>query len=409
MDILKRVRVKRLFQTILVVTVYLELNVNVATFDWPSYRGPTHNGISQEKGYRFDSATKLWETSINTGFSGITVAEAKLYTMGNKDDQDIVYCIDKNTGDIIWKYEYDCRLAPKSYEGGPNVTPTVNDGRVYTLSREGHIFCFQSDRGMVLWKWNVAKEFRAKPPSGGFSGSPSVLGDAVIFNVGASGLALNRLTGKTLWSSGKGPAGYATPLPYTIDDKTLIAILNGKELKAIDPQSGKVLWGHRWKTFLKINAATPIFFNNQMFISSGYNEGCTLLDVSGAQPTLLWKNKSMRNQFNSSVFWNGHIYGIDGNVGRRNKLKCISATHGDIKWAVKDFGFGSLILADEQLIILTHTGELVIVKANPEKYEEIHREKILDGKCWTVPTLSNGRLFARNAKGKLICLEFKKI
>lgn len=376
-------------------------------FSWPHYRGPNYDGISTEKNLKIKDLKKLWETNINTGFSSITVVNGLAYTMGNTGDADIVYCLDANSGKIQWKQSYPCGLNAKSYEGGPNSTPTLFDGKVYTLSQEGHLYCFNAISGKVLWSRHAQKELNVQAPSWGFSGSPTISNNKVYYNVGSIGLCLEPETGKTIWSSKGDLAGYSSPLPYQTKGKVRIALFNAKRLVAVDPEDGNVLWEYKWKTSYKVNAATPIVFKNYMFISSGYNEGCAMLDISEAKPQELWSNKLLRNQFNSSVWLNGHLYGIDGNAGRRNSLKCISSVTGELAWSEKNFGFGSLILADDKLIILKEEGELVIADARSDGYEILHSQKILRGKCWTVPTLCNGKLFARNAEGILVCLDMR--
>ena len=376
--------------------------------DWPNYRGPNYNGVSQERKLKSGELKKLWEANVNTGFSGVTVVDGFLYTMGNKKEKDIIYCLDANTGEKIWEYSYACKLDPNLYEGGPNATPTVYETKVYTLSREGHMYCIDAKTGKAFWARFAKEDFETSPPTWGFSGSPVVMGQVVIYNVGSAGLALDKDTGKSVWSSGGDLAGYATPVPYTLYDHTWVAIFTGNRLLGINPKTGEELWNYDWKTSYKVNAADPIFFNNYAFISSGYNTGCTLIDISKSEPEEVWTNKQIRNQFSSSVLWRGHIYGIDGNVNRRNKLVCIELASGELKWRSKATGFGSLIVADNKLVILNEEGYLIIAEARSSKYKELSRRRVLLGKCWTAPTVANGKLFARNADGVLVCLDIKE-
>ena len=385
---------------------YLILEVSHAA-DWPHYRGLNYDGISREKNLKIEKLDKLWEAKVNTGFSGITVANGFAYTMGNKGGKDIVYCLNANTGKIVWKYTYACKLDPNLYEGGPNATPTIDDGKVYTLSREGHMYCIDAETGKASWGRFAQEDFNAKPPQWGFSGSPTVMGDIVLYNVGSTGLALDKNTGKQIWNSGGENAGYATPIPYTLYDHTWVALFTADRLVGVNPKNGEELWEYEWLTSYKVNAAVPIFFNNFVFISSGYNTGCTLIDISKAEPKEVWMNKKIRNQFSSSVLWRGNIYGVDGNVNRRNRLVCLELASGLTKWRSKSLGFGSLILADGNLIVLNEEGYLIFIEARSDKYNELNRRRILTGKCWTVPTVSNGKIYARNAEGMLVCLDMK--
>ncbi len=380
-------------------------SIAIESFNWPYYRGINHDGISEETNLNIDNLEKRWQVNVHTGFSGVTVVDNALFTMGNKDDQDIVYCLDAANGKIIWTHAYECKLDPNLYEGGPNATPTIHNGKVYTLSKEGHIFCLDQATGKTLWSRHAVNEFKAKPPSWGFSSSPTIVGDHVIYNIGAKGLALHKDTGKAVWSSKGKSAGYASAMPYNTMGKVGILMFTGDELKSLNPLDGKEHWSYPWKTSYNVNAAAPIVFSNYVFISSGYNEGCTVLDVSHSRVKELWMNKKLRNQFNSSILSKGKIYGIDGNSGRRNKFVCLNSIDGAVFWSKKDFGFGSLILADKKLFALRENGELVIVEARRDKYSELARKKILNGRCWTVPTVCNRKLYARDAEGVLVCLD----
>ncbi len=382
-------------------------SIAIETYNWPYYRGLNHDGISKETDLNINNLEKLWQVNVNIGFSGITILDNKLFTMGNKNDQDIVYCLDATNGKIIWTYSYDCKLDPNMYEGGPNATPTIFKNKVYTLSKEGHIFCLDNATGKVLWSHNAMVEFNTKPPSWGFSSSPTIVGDNVIYNIGSKGLALNKDNGKVVWSSSGKSAGYASATPYNNQGQVGILMFTGNELKSINPNNGEEHWSYPWKTSYNVNAAAPIVFNTHVFISSGYNEGCTVLDISQSKAKELWINKELRNQFNSSILTKGKIYGIDGNSGRRNKFVCLNSINGKVFWSQKDFGFGSLILADKKLFVLRENGELVIIEARRDKYNELAKKKILNARCWTVPTVCNQKLYARDASGTLVCLDLK--
>ncbi len=375
--------------------------------DWPHYRGPDYNGISTEKNLNFGNMSELWKANVDTGFSSLAVVRGLLYTMGNRDGTDVVHCRNAENGDAVWSYSYPCKLDPNMYEGGPNATPTVSGGKVYTVSKEGHLLCFDAKTGKKHWERNAVRDFGASRPAWGFSGSATVIGDAVIFNVGPAGLALHKDTGETLWSSGSGISGYATPVPYSFRDEVAVVIFGAERLNGARVVDGKSLWSHKWKTDYEVNAADPVVFGNYVFLSSGYGKGCAVVDVGGAEPVALWTNKEIRNHFSSSVLWRGHVYGFDGNANRRSRLVCATSAAGAVKWQTEDVGFGSVILADGRLIMLNEGGELVVATATQDGYREVARKHILKGKCWTAPALSNGRIYARAAGGDLVCIDVR--
>jgi outer membrane protein assembly factor BamB len=148
--------------------------------------------------------------------------------------------------------------------------------------------------------------------------------------------------------------------------------------------------------------ADPIIIGNEVFISNGYNYGCAKLQVNGSNVKTLWKNKNMRNHMNCSMYWKGYLYGFD-----ETKLTCLDFKDGSIKWTESSLGKGALMMsADGRMIIISDKGELAIARANHEKFDLISRAQILPrAKCWTTPILANGKIYARNAKGDLVCVD----
>ncbi len=185
--------------------------------DWPHWRGPHRNGISDEKGWTTNWGAAgpkvLWKARIGLGFSSFAVADGRVYTTGHADSTDTVFCFDAATGKALWKHSYPADLGDKYYEGGTSATPTANGGRLYQLSRWGDVFCYEASSGKVVWKKNVQTETGANIPDWGYAGSPLVLDGLVILNVGSAGTALDKVTGNILWKSGEDNAGYSTPLP----------------------------------------------------------------------------------------------------------------------------------------------------------------------------------------------------
>jgi len=384
--------------------------------DWYQWRGPNRDGVSTEKGglsvWREDEPKVLWETSVGTGYSSMSISNGRLYTLGNSEKQDTVYCLDVNTGDVIWKYSYPCEAKGEGYPG-PASTPTIDSNKVYTFSREGDLFCFSVESGEVIWAQNVI-DLGAKSPQWGFTSSPLVLDKMVIVDAGRT-LALDKSDGSLIWKTNKDYAdvwedidsyggGYSSPIAFNINNTQRLAVFNSSGLVLLEPQNGKELSLYPWKTAWNVNATTPIFFDDKLFLSSGYNTGCKLFQINDEdKPILIWENKNMRNHFNSSVLWEGYLYGFD-----ENRLKCLDSETGEEKWAQAGLGKGSLMIADAKIIALSDKGVLVIADASPNGYNEISRAKVLDGLCWTVPVLSNGKIFARSHPGSLICLDVSK-
>ena len=376
----------------------------VPTAGWPVWRGPNGNGSSHETGllrtFKAGKPKVLWSAQIGEGWSTVTVANDRAFVSGSSSGTDTVAALDAKTGLPIWKFTYAC---PAGDYGGPRSTPCMVGGFLYCVSRDGVVYAINARTGKLGWQRAVASETRSPMPTWGFASSTLVDGNRIYVNIGASGAALDRTTGKILWSSGGGPTGYATPVKATINGKVVLAMLSGTDLIGVDPASGNKLWSYRWQTSYDVNAADPIFIGNNVFIASNYGKGGAMLSLSGSTPKLLWETRSMRNHFNTCVLHNGHMYGND-----ENTLRCISVDSGSEKWALRGIGKGGLIAADGLIIVVSERGELILLDANPNKLTEYFRGSILNGTCWTHPTLAGGRLYARTHEGSAVCVDMKR-
>ena len=378
--------------------------------DWVRWRGPEGNGISTETNWNPQAlaapTARRWQVRLGQGYSAVSVQGSNLFTMGNVNERDIVYCLDADTGREIWRHEYPC---PKGSYPGPRATPTLDGDRVYTLTREGDVFCLNAKTGAVLWRKNVLKGSGAKAPQWGLASSPLIWEQAVVLNVGRRGAALDKTTGRKLWDS-DGVGGYAAPVPYPLPRGTGLALFSSKEVLGVNAADGRELWAFPWETSYDVNAADPLVQDGRVFVSSGYGRGCALLDVSGAQVRPLWENKALRSHFSSAVLIDGHLYGIDGNAGR-GALRCLAWTSGELQWS-SDLGFGSLLAAGGRLIVLNEKGSLFVVAAKPAACEELARAEgavpLEKGeRCWTMPVLCRGRLYCRTSGGTLVCFDLR--
>ena len=224
----------------------------------------------------------LWRASVGTGFSSVSVSEGRAYTMGNATNQDTVWCFDALSGKELWKHTYASPLGPQYYEGGPGSTPTVNSNRVYTMSKWGDVFCLDALKGTVLWQRDLRKD-GIKPNRWGFAGSPLVWHDLVILNAGAAGTALERDTGRLLWSNGTNAGGYASPTLFNRDGRDTILIFAAKHLVALEPRTGRELWRQFWETGWDTNNTDPYMQRDRILISS-FSRGAHAV-VGGARAT----------------------------------------------------------------------------------------------------------------------------
>lgn len=387
----------------LIPIVGMAIGMRAGASDWREWHGPNRDAVSVETGWKTESPKEVWRADVGVGFSAVSVASGRAYTMGNIADEDIVWCLDEKTGKVIWSHKYPC---PAGSHKGPRATPTVDGDRVYTLGRDGDLFCLGATDGKVVWKTDITKELKAKQTryNWGFACSPLVRGNNLILDVGPLA-ALDKKTGKKIWTTGNSDAGFSSPRLMKDGTREYVLGFNADGLLIADANGGKKIEEYEWKTEYLVNSATPIPSGNKIFISSGYNRGCALLRLENGKLKNVYENKTMRNHCNSSVLYKGHLYGFDGQQGSPGALKCIEFESGDVKWENPGMKIGALMIADGKIIAMLDGGELVIADADPGGFKELSRTKVLEGKCWTYPVLANGRIFCRsNEAGKLVCL-----
>jgi outer membrane protein assembly factor BamB len=250
-------------------------------------------------------------------------------------------------------------------------------------------------------------------PEWGFSGSPLVDGDFVIVDAGRVA-AYDRATGHVRWKTEEFAAGYGTPVAFDDPRGTgaaarLVAVLNNECLIVLRRDDGHVVARRKWTTQYQTSATTPTVVGDTLFISTGYRRGCLLARLTSTGLETIYENRQMCNHMNNCVLWDGHWYGFDGSSHRSRTatLTCMDYQTGEVQWARPGLGCGSLMVAGGKLVCLSDDGELVIVEPTPQRYHELARAKILDGRSWTVPVLSGGHVFARDASGQLVCADLR--
>lgn len=201
--------------------IWLWPGPRVSADDWPCFRGPHANGVSQEAGWTYawpgDGPKAAWRLNVGIGASSFAVVGDRVLTMGNKDDQDQVWCLDADSGRVIWKHAYACKFKDHNFEGGTSSTPTVDGALVYTLAYDGQVHCLRLTDGSVVWQKHLVHDFGGRLSSWDYAGSPTIAGPLVIFDTGAedsSTVALDKQTGQKIWGAGSDLAGYATPIPF---------------------------------------------------------------------------------------------------------------------------------------------------------------------------------------------------
>ncbi len=379
--------------------------------DWFRWRGPELSGASAEVEWSLGNShsRKLaWQAEVGTGFASFVVSQNRCVTVGHIENQDVVVCLDVDSGKILWDFRYAAALEDRDFEGGPTGTPTIDGMRLFVLSRAGDFFCLDLLTGNQIWNVQVAEAAAVRLPGWGFAASPLIVDSKVILNIGEHGAAFDKSSGKLLWKSADREAGYGTPVPVEFQGKLCAIFPSARAYIGVDLETGTAIWTERWLTTFGCNAADAILFKDQFFLSSGYNRGAALFQLVDNSPQLVWKNKDMQNQLHASLLHDGFLYGIDGDMERGASLTCMRWSTGEVAWTKEDIHPGGLTLAGDRLIVLTADGDLVAVRADPKAYQELERIQVLDGKCWTTPVISDGRIFCRSVSGQVACVDARR-
>ena len=400
----------------------------VAEVGWPQWLGPLRDGRAPAGLFRTDWDTyppkEVWSVPIGGGYSSVAVVGGRIYTQDREGGNERVLCLDAATGSTIWSHAYPASQAgtDRNYATGPRAAPTIEDNRVYTLGGAGKLLCLEAapagKAAKVIWEHNLLEEFGGQVPHWGMACSPLIDGDQLIVITGApdaSVVAFDKGTGSMRWKSGSNPAGYSSPVAATIHGVRVIFAFTGDMLLCLR-SDGLLMGTYRWPTDHKANIATPLVFNDYVFISSGYGMGCALLRVKPESDRVALevvysrRNKPLRSHHSTPVALGTHLYGFDGDGGNA-VLRCLNYLDGSV---VEDWGGsreiknGKIILAGRHLIIFSEDGKLHLVEANPDEFNIVATvETGLSGsQNWAPPVLLDGRLYVRGTE-KLICYDVR--
>jgi outer membrane protein assembly factor BamB len=371
---------------------------------WTNFRGPNRDGRYDEMSvlttWPAQGPPLMWKEPVGLGYASFTIADGRAYTIEQRRSQEVVAAYDINNGRELWTQGWNAEFSDTTGDG-PRTTPTWDNGRLYALGATGELRCLDAKTGAVVWGKNILTDNGASNLSWAMAASPLIVDDKVIVlpggTSGKSVVAYNKMTGAPVWKSQSDQAAYVSPMLVTLAGRRQVLVVSASRVFGLVPEDGALLWSQTWDTSMGINVSQPIMVDkNRFFLSSGYGKGAALVEVSGSGKTLaartVWENINMKNKFNSSVLHEGFVYGLDEGI-----LTCLDVNTGERKWKGGRYGYGQVLLASGQLIVMSDTGELALVKATPAEYAEIARFAALEGKTWNYPAIAGGRLFVRNA------------
>lgn len=374
---------------------------------WSEYRGTNrdghYDGLKILTSWPSGGPRQLWKQPVGGGHASFVAADGLAFTIEQRRRQEVVAAYDVETGREVWTQGWDAEFKENMGGDGPRATPTWHEGRIYALGAKGDLKCLDAKTGKVYWSKNILSDARASNLEWGMSGSPLIVDDKVIVQPGGTSgksvMAYNKDNGQIMWSSLNDQQAYVSPMLATLAGKQQAVVVTSTRVVGLEINDGSLLWEYPWNTQMGINCSQPLVVGpNRLFISSGYGKGAAVAEITnsggGFAAKTVWQNTFLKNKFNSSVFYQGYIYGLDD----PGILTCLDVETGERKWKGGRYGLGQLVLADGHLIITTEEGEVVLVKATPDQHTELARFSALEGRTWNNPAIVGGRLLVRNAE-----------
>lgn len=384
--------------------------------DWPCWRGPNGDGTSTVTDIIKDwsqGLNQLWQVDYlcqgpaSATWGSPIISGDRLIVCGRDEGKDLVFCLNANTGDLLWLSHHEAK-AGNSHGTGMRATPAIDEDRVYTFGRSGDLVCWALSTGKKLWQENVQDQ-GGKAPRWGHSSSPHVTDKHVLVQGGGTArvIAYDKLSGEATWTSGQGDAGYAPLVTMTLGDTPATLAFHGTGLAAMDANTGAALWNTPWDTPYGVNATTPLIVDDKIFITSGYGTGAQLLQASDTEVNVIWTRKLMAAHHSDGAILDGHLYGYSGqSLQNKGVFKCLELATGVQKWSTKAMGWGTCVSVDGHLVCLDIKGNLFLMKPNPEAFVQVtNLPKALGevkGPVWTLPVIANDKLYLR-FKQRLVC------
>jgi outer membrane protein assembly factor BamB len=419
--------------------------------DWPTFLGPTGDGRSAETDVWLDwppdGPPVLWHRRLGAGYGIGSVYGARFFQFDRVDDQARLTCLDVNTGDHVWQFQYPTDYEDLyGYNGGPRCSPVVDGGRVYVYGAEGMLHCVSAADGRPLWHVDTVRRFGVVQNFFGVGSTPVVAGRLLLLMVGGSPpedrgiypgrldqvrpngsciVALDKLSGEVVYQTGDDLASYATLKLATIGGRRWCFAFARNGLLAFDPTTGAVDFHYPWraKKLESVNASTPVVVDDQVFISETYGPGSSLLRVRPGGYDVVWQDelrsreRALETHWNTPIHHAGYLYGCSGRHTYNADLRCIQWQTGKVMWKVPELTRTSLLYVDGHFICLGEYGQLFVFRANPAEFQPVAKLRegslcdaegapLLQYPCWAAPILSHGLLFVRG-KDRLVCLDLR--
>jgi len=372
---------------------------------WPGFRGPHRDGVVRGVQIETDWSTsppvELWRRPIGPGWSSFAILGDFAYTQEQRGEDEVVSCYRLRNGEPVWMHRDHVRFYESNGGAGPRGTPTVHNGRVYTLGATGMLNVLDAGSGALVWSRNAVADTGKTIPDWGIASSPLVIDDVVIVAVAGRLVAYEVRTGEQRWLGQSGGGGYSSPHPATIDGVPQVLLIRGARTIGVAPADGTLLWEHTWQ--LAAGIVQPALTGDGDVViaiaDSMGGIGTRRLAIerrpTGWTVEERWTTRGLKPYFNDFVVHEGYAYGFDGSI-----LASIDVETGERKWKGGRYGSGQMVLLPDQdlLLVVSEEGELALVSATPDKFTEVARFKAIEGKTWNHPVLVGDVLLVRNGE-----------
>jgi len=404
----------------------------VTTTDWPQFHGPARDSICREEGllqtWPKGGPKLLWTLQgLGRGYSTISIAGSKLFTMGDRADADgeeaqYVIAFDLESRRELWA----AQVGPAHTDGGPRCTPTVDGDLLYAIGTDGDLVCLDVESGQLRWARNFVNDFDGKfMVVWKFSESPLVDGDRLICTPGgpeAMMVALNKRTGELIWKcampelgeKGADGCGYSSAVVAEICGMRQYVQVVGRGVIGVEATTGRFLWGYNDIANTVANITSPVVRGDYVFATTAYNTGSVLLkltredDAFQAQEVYFVNPRDFQNHHGGVVLLGDYIYG--GHGPNRGDPSCIEFSTGRVIWKERAPARGSaaVLYADGHLIFRYDRGEVLLIEASPEAMKIKGRFKALEdeGPAWAHPVIHQRKLYLRHADS-LFCYDLE--
>jgi outer membrane protein assembly factor BamB len=384
--------------------------------DWPQWRGPTRDGVAT--GVTLPdpwpkALEQAWQLEVGLGHSSPVVAGGKLVQLSRQGDNEVVRCLDAASGKEAWKDSYAAggfspQAVARYHARGPFATPTIADGKVYTLGVSGELTCYGLAGGKRLWR-HADGDYKKPYPMWGAANSPLIDGKRCILGLGTDRdgalIALDKDTGEPVWKNADDGPGYASPQIATLAGERQIVTLTHSRVVGVDPATGKSLWHLAYKVKYDMNIISPVL-HGDLVVYSGYHDPTAALRIRADGDKLTaskaWTNKAESMFMSSPVRHGEHIYGF---VQRgKGTLVCLALADGKTAWSSpgRMGEYVSIVRVGDKLLVLTTKGDLLLVAADPTAYRELGRAHLADRPVWAHLAVTGDRIYVKD-KTHLSC------